>query len=83
MNKEFIISNNQICYNGESISFEINESINITKIDAIVYLEKLINKLLLLAYWQNKAIINQTNTDLSSYHFKNQKITGRNCCLLQ
>lgn len=75
MNKEFFISNNQICYNDESISFEINESINITKIDAVVYLDKLINKLLLLAYWQNKAIINQTNTDLSSYHFKNKKIT--------
>lgn len=74
MNKEFILTSSQLSYAGESIDFVISDKIYLTKIEAKNYLGQLISKLLLLAYWQNKALVNQTSIDLNTYHFKNQEI---------
>lgn len=72
---QFILTRKQISYGNESIDFNNNSEIEITNINAKVHLQALLNKLVLLAYFEQKKLINKTKIDLSINHFKNGQLS--------
>ena len=74
MEPKFCLTNNQLSYGDDYLQFVLSDRLQITEIKASSNLEKLLNKLVLLAFWHHLDIINETKLDLSQYHFKDDVI---------